>query len=114
MTEDDYRSIFLGRLADFGKQAGATVNELGFAEDCRMQFNYTKRQQHWIDSLMVKYQDTVDYLATGKAPLSIQAKMAVRTIPIPEEPIVPIKRPNKKLKHVKPRARKKSHKSAQR
>lgn len=111
MTADDKRSIFLGRLADYGRQAGANINEVGFADDCRMQFNYTKRQQKWIDSLMVKYQDTVDFLATGKAPLSVQAQLAVRTIPIPEDP--PTKtRSNKTKRHVKhrPRTRRKPSK----
>jgi hypothetical protein len=73
MTEDDRRANFLTGLARHGKEIGATPWEIGFADDCRMQFNFSQRQQRSIDAMRAKYEDLVRYKETGKKSLAMRA-----------------------------------------
>jgi hypothetical protein len=83
MTEDDRRANFLSGLAAHGTEIGASAWELRFADDCRMQFNFSPRQQRTIDAMRAKYEDLVRYKQTGEKSLAMRAAEA-------EQPRVPV------------------------
>lgn len=76
MTEDDRRANFLTGLARHGREIGATPWEIGFADDCRTQFNFSQRQQRSIDAMRAKYEDLVRYKETGEKSLAMRAAEA--------------------------------------
>ena len=110
MTGDDLRSIFLRRLAQHGKAVGASIVEIGFADDCYTQFNYSKRQQKWIDAMREKYEEKVNFLDTGIKTLGIRAMETANQVPIPvDEPSLRAQR-RKARKVVKFKSKVKSRK----
>ena len=103
MTGDDLRSIFLRRLAQHGKAVGASIVEIGFADDCYTQFNYSKRQQKWIDALREKYEEQVNFLETGIKTLGIRAMEQANQVPVPMDEPSPRAQRRKARKMVKAR-----------
>jgi len=85
MTEDDRRANFLSGLTTHGTEIGASAWEVGFADDCRMQFNFSPRQRRTIDAMRAKYEDLVRYKQTGRKSLAMLAAEAeqprVRAVP---------------------------------
>lgn len=112
MTGDDLRSIFLRRLAQHGKAVGASIVEIGFADDCYTQFNYSKRQQKWIDALREKYEEQVNFLETGIKTLGIRAMETANQVPIPVDEPSPRarRRQAKKVVKVRPKVKPKQSK----
>ena len=74
MTEDDRRISFLERLAEFGLSIGAKAWEVGFADDCRAQFSFSRKQVHVIDGLRTKYEAQLEFLVTGRESATLGSK----------------------------------------